>query len=68
MVAMTQSNFNRVIEKINDLSKRIDQLEGPQKILPKTVVQPKQPEIHQRTGKYSSDDVSLDKVFYFGKK
>ena len=72
ITAMIQSNFNKVFEKINELNKRIDRLEGPQKTIPisksEPAPRPKEPELLQRTGQYCSADVSLDKVFYFGKK
>ena len=45
ITAMIQSNFNKVFEKINELNKRIDKIDGLQKITQKPVQVVKEPRV-----------------------
>ncbi len=60
---MIETNFSMLMRELQELKQRLDKIEG------KTAMQkPVAPQFNQRTGNYSPEDISIEKIFYAGKR
>jgi hypothetical protein len=71
------TNFSKVFKELQELRARLDQIEcsssssntqQTHKLQQSQVKKPAAPHFNQRTGNYSSEDVSIEKFFYAGQR
>ena len=63
IASMLESNFSKVFQELSELRREIASLKGgPAETRPAPANV-----FHQRTGNYSPEDVSIEKIFYAGK-
>ena len=68
LAIMLKTNFSKVLDELAELKRKVEELGKNKPQERQTGGSVKQNQFNQRTGGFSSEDVSIEKFFYAGKK